>query len=60
MSIAVDWEVKTSNQTNKHMYKNKNSGCFTKKNLKHDWLMMLSLDGAVVSFYHVISRDFMV
>ena len=24
-------------------------------NLKYDWLMMMSLGGAVVSFYHVIS-----
>ena len=24
-------------------------------NLKYDWLVMMSLGGAVVSFYHVIS-----
>ena len=24
-------------------------------NLKYDWLVMMSLDGAVVSFYHVTS-----
>ena len=24
-------------------------------NLKHDWLMMMSLSGGVVSFYHVTS-----
>ena len=25
-------------------------------NLKYDWLMMMSLGGAVVSFYHVTSK----
>ena len=25
-------------------------------NLKYDWLMMMSLGGAVVSFFHVTSR----
>ena len=27
-------------------------GCFT-DNLKHDWLMMMSVGGAVVGFFHV-------
>ena len=29
-------------------------------NLEYDWFMMMSLGGAVVSFYHVNSREFMI
>ena len=44
--VGINWSLKKDNWT--HCSR----GCFM-GNLKYDWLMLMSLGGAVVSFYHV-------